>query len=82
VKGYGTHMMNHLKDYMVEKLGIVHLLTYADEFAIGYFIKQDFITDFALPPEQYKGYIKDYQGATLMYCHLHPKFAKPFSKIT
>uniref|UniRef100_A0A915LK39 Bromo domain-containing protein n=1 Tax=Meloidogyne javanica TaxID=6303 RepID=A0A915LK39_MELJA len=32
---YGTHMMNHLKDYMVGKLGIFHLLTYADEFAIG-----------------------------------------------
>jgi len=67
--------MNHLKDYMVGKLGIFHLLTYADEFAIGYFIKQDFITEFALPPEQYKGYIKEYQGATLMYCQLHPKFA-------
>ncbi|KAF7639991.1 hypothetical protein Mgra_00000434 [Meloidogyne graminicola] len=73
VKGYGTHMMNHLKDYMVGKLGIYHLLTYADEFAIGYFIKQDFITEFALPASKYKGYIKDYQGATLMYCQLHPK---------
>nr|CAD2139826.1 unnamed protein product [Meloidogyne enterolobii] len=73
VKGYGTHMMNHLKDYMVGKLGIYHLLTYADEFAIGYFIKQDFITEFALPSSRYKGYIKDYQGATLMYCQLHPK---------
>jgi histone acetyltransferase len=77
-------MMNHLKDFMVGKLGIFHLLTYADEFAIGYFIKQDFITEFALPPSRYKGffkflnyiflgYIKDYQGATLMYCQLHPK---------
>uniref|UniRef100_A0A915MZ22 Histone acetyltransferase n=1 Tax=Meloidogyne javanica TaxID=6303 RepID=A0A915MZ22_MELJA len=37
VKGYGTHMMNHLKDYMVGKLGIFHLLTYADEFAIESF---------------------------------------------
>ncbi|KAL7078147.1 hypothetical protein ACQ4LE_002328 [Meloidogyne hapla] len=73
VKGYGTHMMNHLKDYMVGKLNIFHLLTYADEFAIGYFIKQDFITEFALPVSRYKGYIKDYQGATLMYCQLHPK---------
>uniref|UniRef100_A0A1I8AY76 histone acetyltransferase n=1 Tax=Meloidogyne hapla TaxID=6305 RepID=A0A1I8AY76_MELHA len=54
VKGYGTHMMNHLKDYMVGKLNIFHLLTYADEFAIGYFIKQDFITEFALPVSRYK----------------------------
>ncbi|KAK6039935.1 PCAF protein [Cooperia oncophora] len=36
VKGYGTHLMNHLKDYQV-KCGNYHLLTFADEFAIGYF---------------------------------------------
>lgn len=34
VKGYGTHMMNHLKDYSTQR-GIKHFLTYADEFAIG-----------------------------------------------
>lgn len=64
--------MNHLKDHMVE-CGIFHLLTYADEYAVGYFKKQDFITNLALQPERYKGYIKDYQGATLMGCQLHPK---------
>jgi hypothetical protein len=32
VKSYGTH----LKDYSTAK-GIRHFLTYADEFAIGYF---------------------------------------------
>lgn len=36
VKGYGTHMMNHLKDYHV-KNNINHFLTFADEFAIGKF---------------------------------------------
>ncbi len=36
VKGYGTHMMNYLKDYHV-KHHILHFLTYADEFATGYF---------------------------------------------
>uniref|UniRef100_A0A915D334 Bromo domain-containing protein n=1 Tax=Ditylenchus dipsaci TaxID=166011 RepID=A0A915D334_9BILA len=61
VKGYGTLMMNHLKDYEVNSCRIFHLLTYADEFAIGYFKKQDFITDIALPVERYKGYIKDYE---------------------
>lgn len=34
VKGYGTHLMNHLKDYSNRKK-IRHFLTYADEFAIG-----------------------------------------------
>ncbi|XP_071519854.1 histone acetyltransferase KAT2A [Panulirus ornatus] len=33
VKGYGTHMMNHLKDYHV-KNNVLHFLTFADEFAI------------------------------------------------
>jgi hypothetical protein len=31
--------MNHLKDY-AKKEGIFHFLTYADNFAIGYFKKQ------------------------------------------
>lgn len=39
VKGYGTHLMNHLKDYHI-KHNVNHFLTYADEFAIGYFKKQ------------------------------------------
>lgn len=34
VKGYGTHLMNQLKDYHI-KHGVLHFLTYADEFAIG-----------------------------------------------
>lgn len=34
VKGYGTHLMNHLKEYHI-KQNIFHFLTFADEFAIG-----------------------------------------------
>lgn len=34
VKGYGTHLMNHLKDYHIGH-NILHFLTFADEFAIG-----------------------------------------------
>jgi len=72
--------MNHLKDYTVQ-CGILHLLTYADEYAVGYFKKQDFITDLALSSNCYKGYIKDYQGATLMGCQLHPKIVYIKSKL-
>ncbi|XP_014664151.1 PREDICTED: histone acetyltransferase KAT2A-like isoform X2 [Priapulus caudatus] len=72
VKGYGTHLMNHLKDYHV-KHGIYHFLTYADEFAIGYFKKQGFSKDIKLPRAAYIGYIKDYEGATLMGCELNPR---------
>lgn len=66
-------MMNHLKDFQVVRCNIFHLLTYADEYAIGYFKKQSFITNISLSKERYNGYIKDYQGATLMGCQLHPK---------
>ena len=41
VKGYGSHLMNHLKDYVREAHpGVEHFLTYADNYAIGYFKKQ------------------------------------------
>jgi histone acetyltransferase len=41
VLGHGTLMMNHLKQYAIEN-GITHFLTYADNFAVGYFRKQGF----------------------------------------
>ncbi|XP_035216134.1 histone acetyltransferase KAT2A-like isoform X2 [Stegodyphus dumicola] len=72
VQGYGTHMMNHLKDYHI-KQNILHFLTYGDKFAIGYFKKQGFTMDIKLPKKVYEGYIKDYEGATLMECRLNPK---------
>lgn len=64
--------MNHLKDYHVQR-GVYHFLTYADEFAIGYFRKQGFSMDISLPSNVYHGYIKEYEGATLMGCELHPR---------
>lgn len=69
VKGYGTHLMNHLKDYSIQQ-GIKHFLTYADEFAIGYFKKQGFSKDIKVARPVYAGYIKEYEGATLMHCQL------------
>ncbi|KAK7005041.1 histone acetyltransferase KAT2B [Biomphalaria glabrata] len=72
VKGYGTTLMNHLKDYHLIH-NITHFLTFADEFATGYFKKQGFSKDIKLPRAQYLGYIKDYEGATLMGCELCPR---------
>jgi len=72
VKGYGTHLMNHLKDFHIRN-GIHHFLTFADEFAVGYFKKQGFSKDLKLSKAVYGGYIKDYEGATLMGCELNPK---------
>lgn len=72
VKGYGTHLMNMLKDYHI-KNNILHFLTFADDFAIGYFKKQGFSKDIKLPKSVHQGYIKYYVGATLMHCELNPK---------
>jgi len=72
VKGYGTHMMNHLKDYHI-KHNVLNFLTYADEYAIGYFKKQGFCKNISLPKTTYFGYIKEYEGAHLMHCEINPK---------
>uniref|UniRef100_A0A2K6K9U4 Histone acetyltransferase n=1 Tax=Rhinopithecus bieti TaxID=61621 RepID=A0A2K6K9U4_RHIBE len=72
VKGYGTHLMNHLKEYHI-KHDILNFLTYADEYAIGYFKKQGFSKEIKIPKAKYVGYIKDYEGATLMGCELNPR---------
>ena len=53
VKGYGTHLMNHLKDYHIRN-GVFHFLTFADEFAIGYFKKQGFSKDIKLAKSVYQ----------------------------
>ncbi|GMT35956.1 hypothetical protein PFISCL1PPCAC_27253, partial [Pristionchus fissidentatus] len=74
VKGYGTHMMNHLKEYMAQRCGIFHCLTFADEFATGYFTKQGFTEKLGIPKEKFTGFIKEYEGATLMGCSLNSDF--------
>ncbi|EEU38577.1 GCN5-related N-acetyltransferase [Fusarium vanettenii 77-13-4] len=73
IKGYGTHLMSHLKDYIKASSNMMHLLTYADDLAIGYFKKQGFTKDIMLDESVWKGCIKDYQGGTLMQCSLLPR---------
>ena len=71
VKGFGTMLMNNLKK-KVQIDGIEYFLTYADNYAIGYFQKQGFSKVIAMPKERWVGYIKDYDGGTLMECYIHP----------
>ncbi|TIB74797.1 hypothetical protein E3Q23_00006 [Wallemia mellicola] len=73
VKGYGSHLMNHLKDYIKSTSSSRHFLTYADNYAVGYFKKQGFTKEISLPREIWTGYIKDYEGGTLMQCSMLPK---------
>lgn len=72
VKGYGTRLMNHLKQH-VKKSKIEYFLTYADNFATGYFRKQGFRKEVSMPKERWFGYIKDYDGGTLMECYINPE---------
>ena len=72
IKGYGTYIMSHLKEFARrEKLCV--FLTYADNYAMGYFRKQGFTKEVSLQRESWGGYIKDYEGATIMECVIHPE---------
>eukprot|EP00977_Amphora_coffeiformis_P024681 scaffold16630_cov177-Amphora_coffeaeformis.AAC.14 len=71
VKGYGTKLMNLLKKIGAET-GIEFYITYADNYAIGYFKKQGFTKSIQMPKGRYLGLIKDYDGGTPMECYVHP----------
>lgn len=73
VRGYGAHLMNHLKDYVRATSPINYFLTYADNYAIGYFKKQGFTKEITLDKNVWMGYIKDYEGGTLMQCSMLPR---------
>jgi histone acetyltransferase len=72
VQKVGSKLMIHLKEY-ARKQGLTHFLTYADNYALGYFKKQGFSSVVTLPKERWQGYIKDYDGGTLMECFIHPQ---------
>lgn len=73
VKGYGTRLMNHLKQHARDVDGLTHFLTYADNNAVGYFTKQGFTKEIHLEKDRWQGYIKDYDGGILMECKIDPK---------
>lgn len=73
VKGYGSFLMNHMKEQAkCEGPKVQHFLTYADNYAVGYFQKQGFTKDITLDRSVWAGYIKDYDGGTLMQCTFVP----------
>lgn len=71
IKGFGTRLMNKLKEEM-QKRGVHFLTTYADNLAIGYFKKQGFQKNIQVPREISTGYLKDYDGSTMMECLIDP----------
>ena len=73
-QGYGAMLMNHFKMHIRREYpGMKHFLTYADNFAVGYFRKQGFTKDITLDRSVWAGYIKDYEGGTIMQCTLLDK---------
>ena len=54
------------------RTGIEYFITYADNYAIGYFKKQGFSKTVSMPKGRYQGLIKDYDGGTMMECYVHP----------
>ncbi|TPX62892.1 hypothetical protein PhCBS80983_g00073 [Powellomyces hirtus] len=71
--GYGARLIAHFKDYVREAFDTQHLLTYADNLAIGFFKKQGFTSEISLEKSIWVGYIKDYEGATLLQCTFFTK---------
>ncbi|ETO31342.1 histone acetyltransferase Gcn5, partial [Reticulomyxa filosa] len=68
-KGFGARLMNHLKEILKE-YKINHILTFADNSAVGYFNKQGFNKNVTLPKVVWHKYIKTYNSAILMECQI------------
>ncbi|KAH8198647.1 hypothetical protein TruAng_007188 [Truncatella angustata] len=73
VKGYAAHLMAHLKDFAKATSPVMHFLAYADNNATGYFQKQGFTKEITLGKSVWMGYIRDYEGGTLMQCSMAPR---------
>ncbi|KAI0048277.1 hypothetical protein FA95DRAFT_1491094 [Auriscalpium vulgare] len=70
-KGYGGMLMDHFKAHIRNIYpDMMYFLTYADNFAVGYFKKQGFSKEITLDRSVWAGYIKDYEGGTIMQCTL------------
>ena len=52
---------------------VMHFLTDADNYATGYFHEQGFTKEITLDRSVWMGYIKDYEGGTLMQCSMVPR---------
>ena len=74
LQGYGAMLMNQFKMHIKRSYpDMMHFLTYADNYAVGYFQKQGFSKHITLDRAVWAGYIKDYEGGTIMQCRMLPK---------
>lgn len=64
-------LMDHFKTHVRNTYPtMMHFLTYADNYAVGYFEKQGFSKEITLDRSVWAGYIKDYEGGTIMQCSM------------
>lgn len=80
VSGYGSTLISHLKSISschglgeLQERSVRYLFTYADNLAIGFFKKQGFTLNITLPTKYWKGFVKKYDGGTLMEARVHDK---------
>ncbi|KAA8565511.1 hypothetical protein EYC84_009369 [Monilinia fructicola] len=73
--GLGSRLMNHFKDEVKSSMAenVMEILTYADNFAVGFFKKQGFTKDITLEKRVWGGIINDYVESILMQCTLLPR---------
>ena len=69
ILGYGGYLMARVKTYL-QAIGLHNILTYADNTAIGYFMRQGFTREINFDPQIWRRCIKDYTGATLIHCEI------------
>lgn len=68
VRGYGSRLMSHMKVW-AQQHDYLHMMTYADDYAIGYFQRQGFTLEIELARKHWDiGFLKHYDSATLMHC--------------
>ncbi|SCN98022.1 unnamed protein product [Fusarium fujikuroi] len=69
IKGYGAALMDHLKDYVKATSLMTHLLTYADNYHIGFSVKQGFKLA-TLDESVWRECRKGYRNVTPMQCSI------------
>lgn len=71
IRGIGRHVLNHLKEF-AKTQQLYYFLTYADNYAIGFFKKLGFTEEITLDKKRWVGVIKDYDAGTPMECVISP----------
>ncbi|KAJ3530305.1 hypothetical protein NMY22_g8628 [Coprinellus aureogranulatus] len=66
-RGYGGMLIDHFKAHIRRTYpNMHHSLTYADNFAVGYLERREFSKEITLNKSVWAGYIKEYEGGTIM----------------